>query len=114
MPAKSTISSVAAEEGLDYCNKLFEIERKLADLSDEERYQKRLEQSKPVLDDFLAWLNIKSKQALPKTAFGAAITYCRNQWNKLERFLLDGRLEIDNNRALCLAIDYSDSYSNIA
>ena len=98
MPAKSTISSVAVAEGLDYCNKLFEIEQKLAGLSDEERYQKRLEQSKPVLDDFLVWLNIKSKQALPKSAFGVAITYCRNQWNKLERFLLDGRLEIDNNR----------------
>jgi transposase len=99
MPAKSTISSVAAEEGLDYCNKLFEIEQKLAELSDEERYQKRLEQSKPVLDDFLVWLNIKSKQVLPKSAFGVAITYCRNQWNKLESFLLDGRLEIHNNRA---------------
>jgi len=99
MPTKSTISSVAAEEGLDFCNKLFEIERKLADLPDEERYLKRLEQSKPVLDAFLVWLNIKSKQALSKTAFGTAITYCRNQWNKLERFLLDGRLEIDNNRA---------------
>ena len=47
----------------------------------------------------MVWLNIKSKQALPKSAFGTAITYCRNQWKKLERFLLDGRLEIDNNRA---------------
>jgi len=99
MPGKSTISSVAAKEGLDYCNKLFEIERKLADLSDEERYLERLEQSKPVLDAFLVWLNVKSKQALPKSAFGTAITYCRNQWKKLEGFLLDGRLEIHNNRA---------------
>ena len=98
IPAKSTITSVAVEEGLAYCNKLFKIEQKLADLSAEERYQKRLEQSKPVLDDFLVWLNIKSKQVLPKSAFGVAVTYCRNQWNKLERFLLDGRLEIDNNR----------------
>jgi len=59
----------------------------------------RLEQSKPVLDAFLVWLNIKSKQVLPKSAFGTAITYCCNQWHKLEGFLLDGRLEIDNNRA---------------
>lgn len=99
LPDKSMLSSVAAKEGLNYCNKLFEIERKLVDLSNEERYQMRLEQSKPVLDAFLVWLNIKSKQVLPKSTFGTAITYCRNQWQKLEGFLLDGRLEIDNNRA---------------
>lgn len=30
---------------------------------------------------------------------GKAIEYCLNQWPKLEGFLLDGRLEIDNNRS---------------
>ncbi|MBU3183151.1 IS66 family transposase, partial [Clostridium psychrophilum] len=73
MSDKSTSSSVAAMDGLKYCNKLFEIERKLADASDENRYNQRLEQSKPVLDAFLVWLNIKSKQVLPKSAFGKAI-----------------------------------------
>jgi hypothetical protein len=28
---------------------------------------------------------------------GAALTYCRNQWEKLVTFLEDGRLAIDNN-----------------
>lgn len=98
MPDKESLSSVAAQKGLAYCNKLFEIERKLADIKAEERYKMRLELSKPVLDAFLAWLNIKSKQVLPKSAFGQAISYCRNQWSKLEAFLLDGRLEISNNR----------------
>ena len=36
---------------------------------------------------------------LPKSAFGKAVTYCLNQWDKLQGYLLDGRLEIDNNRA---------------
>ncbi|EOO71519.1 transposase for insertion sequence element IS231F [Bacillus cereus VD021] len=36
---------------------------------------------------------------LPKSALGKAITYCLNQWNHLEAFLLDGHLEIDNNRS---------------
>lgn len=44
------------------------------------------------------WLNVKGKQALPKSAFGQAIAYCKNQWDKLKSFLLDGRLEISNNR----------------
>jgi len=36
---------------------------------------------------------------LPKSTLGQAITYCLNQWDNLKNFLLDGRLEIDNNRA---------------
>ena len=30
---------------------------------------------------------------------GKAIKYCRNQWDKLEGFMLDGRLELSNNRS---------------
>lgn len=45
-----------AEIGRDYCNKLFKIEEELADLSSEERYTKRLELEKPVLEAFWCWL----------------------------------------------------------
>jgi transposase len=34
---------------------------------------------------------------LPQSALGRAITYALDQWPALERFLADGRLEIDNN-----------------
>ena len=36
---------------------------------------------------------------LPKSLFGLAVQYSRNQWPKLVRFLEDGRVELDNNRA---------------
>jgi len=85
--------------GLDYCNRLFAIERQLKYVSDKERYDKRLEKSKPLLDEFYIWLKKQKQQTLPKSAFGQAITYCLNQWDGLNSFLLDGRLEIDNNRA---------------
>jgi len=98
MPDKAAQVTSVAMEGLNYCNKLFAIERDLEDASAEERYTERLLQSKPVMDDFFAWLKLKKKQVLPKSALGQAITYCLNQWDKLERFLLDGRLEISNNR----------------
>jgi transposase len=90
---------VAAREGLDFCNRLFAIERDLKDASNEERYKTRLVRSRPVLDAFLAWLKIQSARVLPKSALGQAIKYCRNQWGKLEVFMLDGRLELDNNRS---------------
>ena len=99
LPKDSTITKTNAQEGADFCNKLFKIEKVLTDLSPEERYNKRLEQSKPVLEAFLYWLESKEKQVLPKSALGKAIKYCLNQWPKLSAFMLDGRIEISNNRA---------------
>lgn len=89
----------ATAKGLAYCNRLFEIERELKELSPEERKAERLARSVPVLNEFHAWLTKQSTIMLPKSAFGKAVTYCLNQWDKLQGYLLDGRLEIDNNRA---------------
>ena len=35
----------------------------------------------------------------PKSALGKALAYSLNQWPKLTRYLEDGHLNIDNNRA---------------
>lgn len=50
------------------------------------------------MEAFSAWLREQTPRVLPKSALGQAIKYCRNQWNRLEAFLKDGRLVIDNNR----------------
>lgn len=91
--------TTASEVGLTYCNRLFEIERSLKDLESDDRKSARLSKSLPVLTEFRAWLESQAEVMLPKSAFGKAVTYCLNQWEKLQAFLLDGRLEIDNNRA---------------
>jgi transposase len=52
-----------------------------------------------VLDAFSIWLREQTPRVLPKSALGQAVKYCRNQWERLEAFLKDGRLEIDNNRS---------------
>jgi transposase len=99
LPLRKDNTPTASEEGLAYCNKLFEIERELLDVTPEERYEGRLRKSQPVIDDFKDWLQYQSSRAAPKTPLGKAIQYCRNQWKKLTAFLLDGRLELDNNRS---------------
>ena len=38
-------------------------------------------------------------EATKTSKIGEAIRYCINQWEDLVRFMEDGRLEIDNNRA---------------
>lgn len=91
--------SPTAEQGVAYCTKLFELEKEYEkeQLSYEERKQQRLERSKTVLDAMLAWSN--TRNAAPKSKLGMALTYLRNQWEDLNHFLLDGRIELSNNRA---------------
>jgi transposase len=99
LPDSSRTAAVTAREGLQFCNRLFAVERELKQVSPEERFSVRLERSRPVLDDFSVWLRTQKSRVLPKGALGQAITYCINQWEPLQAFLKDGRLEIDNNRS---------------
>jgi len=87
-----------AARGLAYCDKLFWLEKhKFAQLTAEERKAEREKISKPIVDEFYSWA--ASLGALPKNLLGQAIHYAFSQREYLERFLLDGRLEISNNRA---------------
>lgn len=87
-----------AHRGLAFCHQLFDIERDLRAVTPEERPLGRDLRSVPVLNAFRAWLNAMSLQALPKSKLREAITCCRNQGSKRLGFVLDGRLELDNNR----------------
>jgi len=78
---------------------LYKIEREYHDVTPEERLAARKERSEPIVDAFKEWMDRESPLVPPQSALGQAFTYCRNQWPKLKRFLDDGRLEIDNNRA---------------
>ena len=88
-----------AAEALCYFAKLFQLEQSFAELKPEERYTKRLEQAKPVLDALLAWANDLIPRTAPKSALGKALHYLKEQWPYLVRYLEDGRLELSNNRA---------------
>lgn len=101
---KATPEYSLAAKGFDYCNQLFAIEKKIETLSFEERYKERLEKSKPVLDEFFAWVEkledpMNPEGVLPKSSLGKAVGYASRQKEKLLAFLEDGRLELSNNRA---------------
>jgi len=95
-PKDSRINSLAAR-GLDFCNRLFALERQWADTEPDQRYQLRLEASLPIFEEFISWA--KSAGALPKSAPGRAIRYTLSQESYLKNVYLDGRLELSNNRA---------------
>ncbi len=62
LPDSRRAAAVVAKEGLEFCNRLFAIERELKNATLEKRYEKRLVRSRPVLDAFLARLKLQSSQ----------------------------------------------------
>lgn len=87
---------------MDFCNTLFGLEESYAkqELSFEQRYLARIEQSMPTAKAFFAWAKTEyKKNPVPKSMFGAALTYAVRQESWLMNVFLDGRLELSNNRA---------------
>lgn len=80
-----------------YCDQLFKLEQDFAGLVPEERYLKRQVLAKPLTEEFFRWL--RALNASAKSAFGNAAHYVLGQQKYLVHYLLDGRLEISNNRA---------------
>lgn len=82
---------------LSHIQKLYRIEKACQGKPADEVYRRRQAESLPLMDEFGQWL-VKT-EVLPKGYLGKAIGYCQKQWPKLMRYLEDGRLGIDNNRA---------------
>lgn len=87
------------EWALNHIQKLYRIETQIENKTVDERYRIRQEKSLPLLAQFKTWLIKSKQQVIAKNDLSNAIQYCLNQWEKLERYTLDGRLSIDNNRA---------------
>ena len=84
--------------GKRYCDKLFAVESEIASLDANQRHERRIKDLKPLMDEFFAWAAGAEVGARPKSPLGAAISYMFSQRQYLENVLLDGRLELSNNR----------------
>jgi len=78
---------------------LYQVERQGADLDAAARACLRREQSVPLLAQIDARRHDLARTVLPKSPLGDALRYLGNQWAALQRFVDDGRVAIDNNRA---------------
>jgi transposase len=88
-----------ANWALNQIQKLYRIETKIKGETTEEKYRIRQAEALPLLTQFKDWLDKSAGQIPPKTALGKALAYSLNQWSKLIRYIEDGNLTIDNNRA---------------
>lgn len=88
-----------AHRGLTLIQRLYRVEKTVRHLSPEARYAERQLHARPILDEIRTWLDLVLPHVPPTSATGKALHYLHNEWDKLIRYLDDGRLEIDNNAA---------------
>ena len=92
-----------AKQALDMIGKLYRIEKQATEKPPdglsivEHTYRLRQEKSRPVLDEFHAWLTRHQDEVMPQSLIGKAIHYALGQWRHLIRYIEDGRAPIDNN-----------------
>ena len=94
---KRSAKVTKAQQGLDLIRVLYRIERKIADEPADERYRVRQQHAKPQLDKIREWLDGARGSVPPQSLTGKALDYLDNQWDRLIRYVDDGRLRIDNN-----------------
>lgn len=94
------MGDVVALEGVRKIAPLFAIEREstLAGDTADQRRARRLEHTRPLLDDLRAWIDEQRAVTPPKTPLGRALGYLHRQWRRLILFMDDGNIEATNNR----------------
>uniref|UniRef100_UPI003F70ADAA IS66 family transposase n=1 Tax=Algoriphagus sp. TaxID=1872435 RepID=UPI003F70ADAA len=85
---------------LAFIGKLYEVETHCREkqLTTEDKKAYRLDHALPVLEAFSSWLTENYAQVLPKSIVGKAMGYSMTRWEQLSNYLMDGMLEIDNNK----------------
>jgi transposase len=88
-----------ADVAMNFIQKLYRIEAQIKGSSADEKQQIRQQQAQPLLNEFKDWLDKSVDNVPQQTTLGKAIGYTLRQWPKLIRYIVDGKLNIDNNRA---------------
>lgn len=90
--------NVRTHTAMGYFQRLYDIEDRGHDFSEEQRHELRQNESKPIVTEFHHWLIEQWERELPKSNLRAAIGYMTNRWAAFERYLECGAIPIDNNR----------------
>jgi transposase len=89
-----------ADRGLALIRDLFRVEhdaKQAGIVRSSEHLTLRSARSKLLVEDFFSWAKSEQAKALPKGPLGEALTYARNQRERLELFLSDARIPLHNN-----------------
>lgn len=87
-----------AKYALSKIQDLYKIEREAENMDNRQRMLLRKDKAVPILEEMKEWLWHKDNlNVLPQSYIGRAFTYARNFWEKLSKYVHDGKYMIDNN-----------------
>lgn len=92
----SGVSHVASET-VERMAELWKVEERIRDQDPEDRWAARQEQSTAIVAELWPFWETELGRISGKSKLAEAIRYARNRREDLERFLHDGRLDIDSN-----------------
>jgi transposase len=98
-----------ATQALQRIAALYDIEARIRGTSAADRLIVRQAESKPRVTELRVWFEAQLAKLPARGPLAEAIRYALNHWDGLQRFLEDGRIELDNNsveramRPVCLS-----------
>ena len=95
--AKPKAGSPIVDEALLRIAALYKIEDAVRGKEPDLRRTVRQEQSRPLVDDFFAWLAAQAARISRKSDLGKAIAYMLRRQDGFRLFLEDGRVDMDSN-----------------
>lgn len=95
--SKSSKKPGIANKGLKHVQWLYKIEDQCRGWTAERRYALRQERALPILGELRSFITDTIGKIPESGLTGKALHYANNEWVYLERYVEDGRAEIDNN-----------------
>mgnify|MGYP002857279696 CR=1 FL=1 len=96
-PAKQAVKKSIAYQALERISSLYALEEEWKALSPEERYTRRQEHSKPLVEAYFAWVKSIDPDTVISENTKKGLQYSVNQEKYLRVFLEDGAVPIDNS-----------------
>jgi transposase len=92
-----TKTAPIATEAIKRIGALYEVEARVRGRSEAERLAARQAESRPLVLELRTWFEQQLAKLPARGTTAVAIRYALNHWDGLERFLADGRIELDTN-----------------
>lgn len=99
--AKAAKKQGLAHQVITLIGKLYHLEAQLKEQKATANtiLEARTQTATPIIHELKERLDQASLTVFPKSPMGTAVFYALNHWQALNNYLLDGRLELDNNRS---------------